>query len=129
MPLVQAYPWLLFCSTSYTLRWRAITLCDMSKYITIVGSGSNCVHFYGNRTNKCFRHMIIFLSQTSNGVCVCYTNNCTENGVSTRLEILAVAGISIRAIFYLTIKVSYRKGTYFCMRFIYANYVSQAQVA
>ena len=30
----------------------------MEKYHHILGSGSNCVHFYGNRTNRCFRHVI-----------------------------------------------------------------------
>ena len=29
------------------------------KYIAVVGSGSPCVHFHGNRTNKCFRHLMI----------------------------------------------------------------------
>ena len=28
------------------------------KNITTVGGGSDCVHFYGDRTIKCFRHMI-----------------------------------------------------------------------
>ena len=29
------------------------------KVFTTIRSGSNCVHFYGNRTTKCFWHMIM----------------------------------------------------------------------
>ena len=42
-----------------------ITLCDIQKNVTIVGSGSNCVRFYGNRTNKYFRHYAVTFTEAS----------------------------------------------------------------
>ena len=42
----------------YTLRWCAITLCDMEKY-HYSREVDQTVHFNGDRTIKCFRHMII----------------------------------------------------------------------